>query len=580
MSQAYYETLINQINISPIVAIPNWLRRERLDIQQWIIDQTIEFPVKNIMERIYIILNGEPPRCKDNNFQKFNTFTLGYRQCCHLGNKCLSTRADRLTHQQQTLLTKYGVTNASTLAVTKEKTKQTNLLKYGVEHSSQNALVKEKTTKSKNNRTIVQQNITTEKIKNTNLKKYGVTHHMKLTTQQEKVKNTNIERTGNSFPLQSLCSVEKMKMKSKMNDRVSINKKTKQTLLDTYGVTSASRIGMSSDTLAILDTQYNFCEFVKNKTRKEVTDQLDIAAHTLYLYAKKYDACELFARPLKSQFEIDIAAWLTDNKIDFIQNNRTIISPKELDFFLPKFNIAIECCGLYWHGEISASRNPKYHSDKHKACSDQNIQLITIFEDEWKNNQDKIKQLLTNKLIGNNRTYARKCKIIECTIAHANTFINAHHLQGTVSSKIKLGLTLNDQLVAIMTFGKSRFNGNDKWEIHRYCTSMNIVGGANKLLSHFISQHQPTSIVSYSDNRYFTGKVYDSLGFQRVSETIGFYYTDYHKRYNRLQFQKHKLVEQGYDSSLSEWEIMKQRKFDRIWDCGQVKWMKTINNSK
>jgi hypothetical protein len=70
------------------------------------------------------------------------------------------------------------------------------------------------------------------------------------------------------------------------------------------------------------------------------------------------------------------------------------------------------------------------------------------------------------------------------------------------------------------------------------------------------------------------------MGFTRISETVGYYYTDYHKRYNRMQFQKHKLVKEGYDSSLSEWEIMQSKKYDRIWDCGQITWVKKleINN--
>jgi hypothetical protein len=82
-------------------------------------------------------------------------------------------------------------------------------------------------------------------------------------------------------------------------------------------------------------------------------------------------------------------------------------------------------------------------------------------------------------------------------------------------------------------------------------------------------------IISYSDNRWFNGNMYHLLGFKKMSETIGYFYTNYKHRFNRMNFQKHKLVREGFDASLTEWEIMQQRGFDRVWDCGQVCWKLT-----
>ena len=367
-----------------------------------------------------------------------------------------------------------------------------------------------------------------------------------------------------------------MKETSKLNDMDVINTKRKRTLIDTYGVTAASRIGLSTATIQILDNQTMFCEFVTGKTRQDALDQLGISEHTLYLYAIKYNARDLFMRPLRSQFEVEVAEWLTANSIEFVQNSRDIIRPKEVDFFLPALNIAIECCGIYWHSELSAGRTRTYHYDKHKACREVGIQLITIFQDEWIQHKDKITQLLKNKVSRSLSIAARKCEVIECTAHQATEFINEHHLQGYTPSEIKIGLTFDDKLVAIMTFGKSRFSKSDQWEIIRYCSSMNITGGANKLLKNFIKNHNPSCIVSYSDNRYFTGAVYESMGFEQRDESIGYFYTDYKNRFNRMKFQKHKLVEQGYDALMTEWEIMQLKKFDRIWDCGQIKWVKTF----
>jgi hypothetical protein len=36
-------------------------------------------------------------------------------------------------------------------------------------------------------------------------------------------------------------------------------------------------------------------------------------------------------------------------------------------------------------------------------------------------------------------------------------------------------------------------------------------------------------------------------------------------------FRKDVLVKEGYDKNMTEWEIMKLKGYDRIWDCGSLK---------
>ena len=47
---------------------------------------------------------------------------------------------------------------------------------------------------------------------------------------------------------------------------------------------------------------------------------------------------------------------------EIIENNRHIISPMELDIYIPQKNLAIEFNGLYWHSELFRDKN--YHFDK------------------------------------------------------------------------------------------------------------------------------------------------------------------------------------------------------------------------
>jgi hypothetical protein len=104
-----------------------------------------------------------------------------------------------------------------------------------------------------------------------------------------------------------------------------------------------------------------------------------------------------------------------------------------------------------------------------------------------------------------------------------------------------------------------------------------IVGGAEKLFKYFIKNYNPNNIITYSDRRYFNGDIYKKIGFEFIEYTNpNYYYTrDYLFLESRLKYQKHKLknILENYDDSLTEFENMKNNKYDRIWDCGNSKFI-------
>jgi G:T-mismatch repair DNA endonuclease (very short patch repair protein) len=63
-------------------------------------------------------------------------------------------------------------------------------------------------------------------------------------------------------------------------------------------------------------------------------------------------------------------------------------------------------------------------------------------------------------------------------------------------------------------------------------------------------------------------------GFKYQSTQTGYWYTDYKQRLNRMQFQRKQIAPLVENSeNLTEWQIMQQLKYDRIWDCGQSTWI-------
>lgn len=71
----------------------------------------------------------------------------------------------------------------------------------------------------------------------------------------------------------------------------------------------------------------------------------------------------------------------------------------DIDIYIPKLKIAIEYNGIYWHS-THVKTDKYYHQNKTKLCYSKGIQLIHIWENEWTNNKDQIKQQLKELLNG------------------------------------------------------------------------------------------------------------------------------------------------------------------------------------
>ena len=274
--------------------------------------------------------------------------------------------------------------------------------------------------------------------------------------------------------------------------------------------------------------------------------------------------------------EKEISEFITSIGIENITNDRSALNGKELDIYIPSFSIGIEFDGIFWHNELYKPND--YHLRKTEECGKAHIRLIHIFEDEWLYKKDIWKSMLRN-LFGKieNKIYARKCEIKNVNSKDASTFLEENHIQGKCGSSIRYGLYYNDELVSLMTFGKTRhFIGNNshQYELLRFCNKINtnVVGGASKLFKHFIREYNPQNIVSYADRRWSIGNLYEKLGFElyNISKPNYFYVID-NKRHNRFNFRKSVLVEK-YDcpKDLSERDFCKSQKWWRIYDCGAL----------
>lgn len=294
-----------------------------------------------------------------------------------------------------------------------------------------------------------------------------------------------------------------------------------------------------------------------------------------------------------SKLEEIIKDFLNNNGIKHIDNNRTILNGYEIDIYVPEFNLGIEVNGNYFHSELNGEKNKEYHLNKTIISNNKNIKLIQIFEDEVLQKKEITLSRLSSLLNINSKIYGRKCIIREVSKKISKDFLNENHIQGDSIDMFRYGLYYNDILVSLMTFGlKRNVLGNkektiDEYELIRFCNikQTNVIGGFSKLLNFFIKLKSPKKIITYADIRWSginpEKTVYYKNNFNFIKSTPpNYWYVDtknFMRRYHRFAYRKDVLVKEGFSKDKTEWEIMKEKKFDRIWDCGSMKFELILN---
>lgn len=287
--------------------------------------------------------------------------------------------------------------------------------------------------------------------------------------------------------------------------------------------------------------------------------------------------------PLKNNFrsdgEIEIYDFVKSLCSDAKHSDRRLLEGKEIDIYIPSKKIAIEYNGLYWHSEqVLEHLNKSKWSDFDKMTQVKNLSVryIGIFEDEWINKKDIVKSRLRNILnCIPNKIFARKCEIVEISSQQASKFCNENHIQGSGRSNVRYGLFFNGELVSVMTFSKSNLSRKiSDWEINRFCNKLdyNIIGAASRLFKKFVLEHNPDKVISYADSRWSEGNLYKVLNFKFEKQTTPNYWYFLPNELTRIH--RFSLRKNSDDvQELTEKENRLAQGYNRIWDCGNSKWI-------
>ena len=523
-------------------------------------DIIIKMPGNKFAEQLYNYFYNCPshicPVC--GKITPFRSITTGFSTFCSI--KCSYKSDIRINKIKSTCLEKYGVENPSQSKEVQKKKEETCLKNYGV-----NIPLKSNDIKNK--------------VKSTCLEKYGVENPSQSKEVQKKKEETCLKNYGVKYGIFT-------------NDAIT---KAQQTLMDRYGTiytfeskefrnkllskfrnkflgTHSNHIGYTNDGNWICSCINKNCDKCEEKTfiipQQVYNDRIRLGSE---LCTKLMPIGKGFKGTSIEKFITNI---LDEFNISYLTNKKSILGKQELDIYIPSKNIAIECNGIYWHSTLNKPNN--YHINKFKLCKDNNIRLITIWEDWIKNKPEIVRSIILSKLgIYEKRIYARKCILKEVKTKECNTFLNENHIQGKSPGSIKYGLYYNNNLVSVMTFVIQK----QCVKLVRFCNKKNyqIIGGASKLFNHFIKLYNPNKIISYSSNDISDGNLYKLLGFYSNNKISNAYWYVEHgslRRYHRELFQKNNLKRMGFDvDNLTEYQIMDNLPYFRIYDSGIVTWV-------
>ena len=334
----------------------------------------------------------------------------------------------------------------------------------------------------------------------------------------------------------------------------------------------------------------NFTSYVKQEVDRlgralyvdELASYFDVTRTSIH---RKIRALKLEQHLNKddSEHEARWKLWLDDNGIEFIQNDRTLIAPLELDFYIPQFKVALEINPTFTHNsdksvfEGALPKPASYHQDKARQCEEHGINLIHVFD--WYDTA-KLQEILLGICQRNTRIYARNTTVGKVEAGEERRFLEENHLQGYCKSEYCFGLYDGDgDLVSLMSFAKPRFGNidNAEWELLRFCCAghVSVVGGASKLFAAFAREHNPETVMSFCNYDISNGGLYKALGFEFSRLTRPSYYwvrfTDSSEYYSwNLILSKgvDAVLQTDYGKGRSNIELMLEDGFVRVYNSG------------
>lgn len=458
---------------------------------------------------------------------------------------------------EQTCERIYGVKIAAKSDIVKQNAINNCMIKHGVPYHTTLPDV------------IAKKNATVEK-------KYNVKHTFQAESVKDKIKITMNERYNCDHALQYPDFLQKMK--DTCEERIGFDNPSKCEKIVKHRV-------LISDNKAI---EYfsnllgeNFTILLKDEANLLIRDNRDesefiIDKELMRDRLKTGNEISTLKNPVNSGSstkEIQIFEFITGLGLNPTKE-KTILEGKELDVYISSHKIALEHNGLYYHNE---DYRPKYyHLEKSYSCEEKGIELFHIWESEWLYNRETIKSMIKTKLdIYDYVIDGHDCVIKEnINNEEIYNFLNLNNIVNYKTHDINMCLYYNDELVSIMLFNEI---GDNEYLLLDMCNkiNVNVVDSYNILLKNFTRNYIFDKLISYSDYRIFNGNqdLYVVLGFKHEELLdISYFWSRGLKTYSDSDLSDKELISDIDNITETEYEIIYEIGYRRVYNCGQIKW--------
>lgn len=242
------------------------------------------------------------------------------------------------------------------------------------------------------------------------------------------------------------------------------------------------------------------------------------------------------------------------------------------DIFVSSQHLVIEFNGIKWH---SRRDSKKRDLEKYKNALAHGKSFLMFFEDEWRDSPEKVKNFLRNRLSSDRPCSVRpsKTEIRQIHWKECDPIYDKFHYIGRAKAPINYGIFLDGELIGACSFKRPTRQSSHDWELIRMVMNpaYRVHGVFAKTIKRFLVDHNPKSIVSFSDNRLFSGEVYKHLGFKFDGKVPpDYYWAKSDKRYHKSGLRK---TEAEKTTGKTEIELREAQGYNRIWDLGKKRWV-------
>lgn len=247
---------------------------------------------------------------------------------------------------------------------------------------------------------------------------------------------------------------------------------------------------------------------------------------------------------------------------------------RELDIYLPDHGVAVEYNGVFWHSELRKGRT--YHKEKVDRAREAGVDLIFVWEDDWRHRRPAVEHMLAARLGGGASLRSESSQVsvdAEVPADEASALLDATHVRGAARSSHRYGLRDgNETLIAVLClrrFGTSL-------HLVRYAALADPEGCFDRLLAEVRHRHSGVLLVADSDNEVTDDALYRGVGFTRAGDLPPNYtYLVGGVRKSRHGYPKSRFQNDPdlvFKEGLTAVELASLNKIPRVWDAGKVRW--------